>query len=184
VVLPIFKVYDKLPEQYLSDYIRNYSGHLDFVTAEELGRLVDVRRYDKVADRIYEKAKINGEFLVSLRVCHNRLGLVRQMKLFLWGNIDVQITEKKWWAALTELAIELCPYGPDELGLWKRSGGTNSKLLNNRTGEETWEHAISLIRQNRKGAPHLDDFLHELNKEFGGNGKLKIVLSFRKQRFK
>jgi hypothetical protein len=177
--LPIFRTYPKLSEHIIERYISNYNGAIDFVTAEELGRLVLARKYEDVAKTIYSKTKYNSDFTPALAICYTVLGVFKQIKLAFSGKLgDVRVPKNKWWDALTEIIIELLPSGPNDQSIWKHSGGNTAKLLRNGTGEAGWLHAIKLIKQEKKGAPSIEDFLRELKRELGKNERVKVIIEY------
>jgi hypothetical protein len=179
IALPVFKAF-KLPEESLRRYISNYEGQLDFDIAAELASHVNSRKFDDAAGAIYEKAKRHQDFVAVIPDIQDLLNPLRQMKAFFKGwSVAKEVPETKWWKAFSSLVVELLPRGPFENEIWVHAGGNAAKLKSNGTGEELWHHALGLIKNKKKGAPNLSNFISELKREFHNNDSLKILVTYR-----
>ena len=98
----------------------------------------------------------------ALRECYEVLGL--------WDRITLPltpITEWEKWEGFQELAVELYPGGPDDLGLWERSGGEDADLSAKENGRTRWQKAVRNISNGRGPTPSA--MLAQMKKDFPNN---------------
>jgi len=147
VTLPIFITFKQLPEHILEYYIRNFGGNIDVIDATQLGNLVSQRNYKNVAHVIYQKSYSNAQFRISLKECHELLGIIDRG--LAWANrliSNVEITENEWWEAFASLCIRLYPNGPKESKIWERADGDESDLITYSTGKDAWNAILKKLR--------------------------------------
>jgi hypothetical protein len=147
VTLPIFITFKQLPEHILKDYASNFFGNMDVVDATQLGKLVYQRNYKNVAHIIYQKSYSNDQFRISLKECHELLGIIDRG--LAWANrliSNVEITENEWWEAFASLCIRLYPSGPKDSKIWERADGDESDLITYSTGKEAWNAILKKLR--------------------------------------
>lgn len=174
--IPIFSKFNQLSENNLRDYINNYSSNIDIVDATQLGKLVYLRRYSKVADAIYCKSNSYNNWKVALNECYLLLGLFTQMSIAFKGLIkDVKITEDQWWNALTEIACKLYGGGPKENKIWTEADGEEYDILTVGTGKELWIDALKKLRNGSCQGITVDKLLKKMIRGHKRNEELKTI---------
>lgn len=137
--------------------------------ADLLGRALASRgRRDIVNDLISIYRTGRSDLAPVLRHCLELIGRVDRWSL---GLSPVSAIEK--WDALTELAAELFPNGPNQDALWERSGGRDANLRHNGTGKERWRGAISGIQSGRQ--PRVSKLIQEMQVDFPENSNLRLM---------
>ena len=134
--------------------------------AEAVGRLVLEHRWEDSAASLLAQYR-SGRLDVgpALRECYEVLGL--------WDRITLPLTPiSEWekWEGFQELAVELYPGGPDDLGLWERSGGEDADLSAKENGRTRWRKAVRNIRNGRGPTPSA--MLAQMKKDFPNNERI------------
>lgn len=182
--LPLFEKFH-LSEEIIDTYLNNYQGNIDFDVAENLGRYIRLRKFKNVSLTVYRRAKHEPDFRGAIPAIYDLFDVIKQVKIALkgWSN-SRPVSETKWWFAFTSVIIDLMPRGAHEHEIWIHAGGNPAKLKINVTGEESWVHAMSLIKNGKKGAPYFDDFVHELQRQFSNVKALSELLAYRDKHYR
>jgi hypothetical protein len=137
--------------------------------ADLLGRAVASHgRKDVVDDLISTYRSGRTDLEPTLRHCVDLIGFFD--KWFL-GLSAVSTTEK--WDLLAEQASELYPNGPDQEGVWERSGGKDSDLHHHGSGKERWRNAIRAVQNGRQ--PRISRLIQQMRDDFPGNQNLRLI---------
>ncbi|RYE52943.1 MAG: hypothetical protein EOP48_15405, partial [Sphingobacteriales bacterium] len=83
-VIPIFESFN-LHDDYLRNYIFNYTGIISAIDAKLLGEVIKNRRYSNSAGAVYQKATKNNNWRFALLECHDMLDVFTKGAIFLWG---------------------------------------------------------------------------------------------------
>ena len=137
--------------------------------ADLLGRALASRgRSEIVNDMISIYRNGRRDVAPVLRHC---LDLMSFFDRYFLGIAPINSTQK--WSALTELAAELFPNGPDQNALWERSGGRDADLSHLGTGKERWRRAIRDIECGRQ--PRVSRLIQQMQVDFPENPKLRLI---------
>lgn len=136
--------------------------------AEAVGRLVEERRwYNVVDDLLCNLRSGRNDVRPALRACVSLVGFFDRWFLGL-----TQVTSAKKWDSLLELAADLYPNGPDQEGLWERSGGRNADLWGG-NGRSRWRGALREIRRGK--GPRVEKLLREMQSDYAANAGLRFL---------
>lgn len=137
--------------------------------ADLLGRALATRgQRDIVDDLISIYRAGHNDIAPVLNHCINLIGLFDRWFL---GLSPVSVLQK--WDVLLELAAELFPNGPDQDGLWERSGGRDADLRHHGTGKERWRGAIRDIQNGRPF--HVSRLIQQMRADFPENPNLRLM---------
>ncbi len=140
---------------------------LAIADAESIGRLVLERRWEDVTAELVGQFKSGRRNLSpALRACYDMLGWWERFILGL-----VPVTEWEKWDGLQELATELYPGGPDDLGLWERAGGDDADLPAGGNGRSRWRKAVRDMRNGR--GPTASTLLAAMIEDFPKNERIQ-----------
>lgn len=141
---------------------------LPFTDAEAIGRLVEERRWYGVVDDLLRMLRSGRDDVrPALRACVSLVGFLDR---WLLGLTQVTSTEK--WDSLLELAADLYPNGPDQEGLWERSGGRDADLWGG-NGRSRWREALGQVRRGK--GPRVEKLLREMQWDYGTNAGLRFL---------
>lgn len=136
--------------------------------AEAIGRLVEERRWYSVVDDLLRNLRWGRDDVrPALRACVSLVGFLDRWFL---GLTQVTSTEK--WDSLLELAADLYPNGPDQEGLWERSGGRDADLWGG-NGRSRWREALGQVR--RGNGPKVEKLLREMQSDYATNAGLRFL---------
>ena len=134
--------------------------------AEGIGRLVLERRWEDAAAHLLGQFKSGRRDLKpALRACCDMLDWWER---FVFRLVPISEFEKR--EAFQELAAELYPGGPDQDGLWERTGGDDADLSTGGDGRTRWRNAIQKMR-NGKG-PTPSALLARMKEDFPNNERI------------
>lgn len=180
-VISIFEKFTKLSDDYLADYLKNYSGHINAIEATQLGKLINVRRYGNSAYAISNKAAVDNHWRFALLECSSLLGFMTAGFLVITGVLSpVSINEAQWWQSAEELIIELYPNGNALTTIWKKAGGKESELIMSTSAANAWSDALGKLRKGNVKGITMNDLLKEINKQYGDNPTFKTIYDLRK----
>lgn len=156
---------------WLGNMLRS-SSRLPAATSEQLGTLIEMRRWERAArylgDRLREHRQ---DLLPALQKCAGLLGPITR---WLLGILVPTVSEK--WAALEEEACDLYPSGADLEHVWSSAGGKLSDLPSaNQSGAARWRKALYSIRIG--GRPHPRDLLAQMCRDYPRNEQLRLYAS-------
>ena len=133
----------------LIDNILLRTNRLTTLDAEAIGHLVLHRRWRRaMRDAVHRHNFGRDDLRPTLQRCYDMLGF--------WDRLTIGLTplsESDKWQALESLAAELYPRGPDDLGLWERSGGRDADLLPSGDGRTRWRRALWGMRRGMVPSP-------------------------------
>jgi len=179
--LPIFNRYPTIPQEYITNYLRNYKEDISAIESTQLGKLVQERDYKDVAYAIYDKASKDNNWKFALAECHYQLGFFTKAAL---ANSDtlktVNISTSQWWEGAEEIICDFYPNGVSLAAIWKKAGGKESELLINTTAENVWHDALTKLRNKGFKNVTMNSLLKEINKTYGDNEKFKLIYQLRK----
>ncbi len=173
VVLPIFEIYKDTPEEYLLNYVHNYSGSIDVIDSVRLGKLVYEHQLNSIAHELYRKTSSHIGFKGALSECYQLFNLYNRVKVGLTRNISFKVSKNEWWDNFQELTIKLYP--SPMAGIWAEAGGEESDLKVNGTGKEVWLDALKKLRKNRFSNITVEKLLSKMIDENPQNENLKIL---------
>ena len=134
--------------------------------AEGIGHLVLERRWEHAATHLVGRYKSGRRDLrPALQACHDMLDI--------WERITLPLTaisEKEEWRAFEDLATELYPGGPDDDGLWERTGGNDADLSPGASGRMRWRKTMRKMRKG--GRPTPSALLVMMMEDFPNNERL------------
>ena len=145
----VVKVYEGIPglkDNFLADYISYYQAPLNEALSIRLGNIIAEKLFKLSAWQVFEKAKHNQSYRPALDACSSliKLGFWEKLRYsYLFGHT---VPESEIYNMLEKVAVNLYDKGPEDNDIWKRAGGENSKLSNNRSREENWRSAITMLR--------------------------------------
>lgn len=147
----ILHLFDKINinnQTLLANFIHGYNEQLSQLDAISLGKLVNLKKWDRCAENIYEKSKWNVSYRVALQECQSLLGFFSRLNISILGWFTgIVVTKDEWWDALYEIACNLFPKGPNDGDLWEKAEGKASELHHNTTGENAWRKALAKLRK-------------------------------------
>ena len=144
----VVNVYEGIPglkDNFLADYISYYQAPLNEALSIRLGNIIAEKLFKLSAWQVFEKAKHNQSYRPALDACSSliKLGFWDKLRYsYLFGHT---VPESEIYNMLQKIAVKLYDKGPEDNDIWKRAGGENSKLSNNRSREENWRDAITML---------------------------------------
>ena len=139
---------------------------LETADAKAIGRLVLKHQWkDTTTFLVMQYRSGRSDFRPALRECYDLMGF--------WDRITLPLTpisEREKWEGFLELAVELYPGGPDDLGLWERAGGDDADLSTKENGRTRWRKVVRDIRNGRGPTPSA--LLAEMKKDFPNNERI------------
>lgn len=176
IVLEVYENISDLKDSFLANYISHYSNNLNVVQSTRLGNLILVKRFHLAARQIFEKAKFNSTFRVALTKCQSIADIGFWDRFLHGGLIGETVSEDSVYSELLRIAIKLYDKGPEDNEIWKRAGGEISKLHNQKSREENWQKAISLLRNGGGGKKmSVKTLLKEMVDDHPNNAELKEI---------
>ena len=150
-IVGIVAALDGYQEHRFLELLNSIVSQTTFLTASDaaaIGRLILDREWQRGAGDVVKRYRYGRQDLRPvLRTCHDMLGFWDQFTLGL-----TPVSESEKWQALESLAAELYPGGPDDDGLWERSGGRDADLPSKGSGVERWRRGIRYMRQGKRPA--------------------------------
>ena len=141
--------------------------------AEVMGRLVLERRWKRAAAALVAQYRSGlVDLKPALRACYDIFGFWERFTLAL-----TPVSESEKWEGFQELASELYPGGPDDLGLWERAGGNDADLPTTGDGRMRWRKTLRDIR-NGKG-PTPSALLAKMKEDFPNNERIRPLVGDR-----
>jgi GTPase-associated protein 1, N-terminal domain type 1/Effector-associated domain 1 len=156
--------------------------NIAFPDARLLGRLVAARQWQRIAERMANDIRqySRNDLKAALQECHQVLGLWEKVRLRLLGGVDVPVpTTDQLWDLFIQTVVELYPKGPTEDEIWSRSGGKESALRHEGTGESRWRDAFRLLRHSGGGDITAAKLLSEIRRDYAGNERVKWLIQQR-----
>lgn len=143
---------------------------LSVADAEAVGHLILGRRWRSVvSDMLLWLKSGRDDIRPALRVCESLLSWLER-----WANDISAISPAEKWESLEEVMAGLYPRGPDQDGIWERSGGHDADLVQGGSGRERWRTVLEKIRRGGKG-PRIADLLREMQNDYPGNESLRFL---------
>lgn len=179
--LRVFERFSILPQyqfgQWLSRIV-NVIHQINVADSILLGKLVKERRWRNIVSTLFDLV-INynrNDLVPALVECENLLDWYDSIRFRWSGKSGRRISWDDWWLAFTETAIELYPYGPEEMKIWERSGGDMSVIETNQPGRSGWQHAITRLK-NGGGGKHINTtrLLHNMSIDYPRKDKLDLL---------
>lgn len=178
-VLDVYEYISIQKDSFLADYIKYYPNNLNELQSDRLGKMVLSKSFPISAKQIFEKAKENNSFKISLTKCQSiiTIGFWDRLK---WGALIGQtVSLDSVHSELTQNAIKLYGKGPEDHEIWKRAGGEVSKLHNYKSREENWRNAISLIKNGGGGKNiSIKSLIKEMTVDYPNNQELKEIIKY------
>lgn len=145
----VANVYEGIPglkDKFLADYISYYQVPINEALSIRLGNIIAAKVFSLSARQVFEKAKHDHSFRPALSACSSLIDLGLWDKLRYGHLFGHTVPEADIYGMLQKVAVRLYDKGPEDNDIWKRAGGENSKLSNNRSREESWRDAIAMLR--------------------------------------
>lgn len=114
--------------------------------SSRFGDLVQLKKWKQIAKYIFFLRDRRPDLEPALQSCYQQLGFFERLGLAFSGYNAKIISQKEFWDALYEKAIVLYPEGPNQHGLWERSGGDRADLYVHGSGKHIWQQAIKHIK--------------------------------------
>jgi len=151
---------------WLEYWLSNQKQHL-ISASESIGKIIINKKWVNAAKIVHEKSKVHSINAFSiLRVCKSILPLRDRLDLG-------ECTYEEKWNALKEVLINLYSSGPDENGIWERSGGNAWNIWSYGSGYERWTRAIDKVKNGSK--PDVMDLLNKVSDDFPGNHSVNAL---------
>ncbi|MET3535774.1 GAP1-N1 domain-containing protein [Chryseobacterium limigenitum] len=140
-------------------------------TSEKIASLISKSSWRNLVQYIFGVRKNRPDLDPILKKCAHLLSFWD--RLFLTGNgFDPKIISKdEVWEVLVLKVTELYPEGPNQHGLWERSGGHKSDLYVYGSARQIWQNAISHIKNG--GNPKAKNLLKCMIEDFSHDESLK-----------
>ena len=162
----------------LANFISGYNEQLSQLDVISLGKIVSLKRWERCAENIYEKAKYNHSYRPALQECYLLLDRWKRFNISLFGYISsISINQDEWWAELQSVACDLFPKGPDDDNLWEKADGKNSELHHKTTGVDAWQKALLMLRQGGCRDITIPKLLKAMKNRFPNNQKLSDLIT-------
>ena len=176
-VLPIFNTYHRLPQHIIRDYLFHYNGPIDAIDSTYLGKIISSRKFEIIADLVYEKTLVNSDFRYALKECTHLLGFFTLAKVFVKGLIDhVEISDDQWWSAFADLSMTLYSGGPSENKVWSRAKGEEYDIVFGITGKEAWIKALKKLRIGGCTRITVKKLLKTMKNDYQHNPQLRTLI--------
>ncbi|AIM37578.1 hypothetical protein KO02_13440 [Sphingobacterium sp. ML3W] len=187
-VVPLFERFPKLSDNYLKDYLMNYSGKLNQVESISLGRMVLKKRFTNSAYYINLRADKSNNWKYALMECHQLLDFKTKAGIA-FSNIfskdkKVNIASDEWWNALEDIVTEIYSNGVSLTTVWTKAGGKEADLIMNITPADLWSHLLKKLRRDQYKSIKTYKLLETIRKDYGDNGKFKTIYKLRKNYIK
>jgi hypothetical protein len=187
-VVPLFERFPKLSDNYLKDYLMNYSGQLSQVEAISLGRMVLKKGFINSAYYINLRADKSNNWKYALIECHQLLDFKTKAGL-VFSNIfskdkKVNIASDEWWNALEDIVTEIYSNGVSLTTVWTKAGGKEADLIMNITPADLWSHLLKKLRRDQYKSIKTYKLLETIRKDYGDNGRFKTIYKLRKNYIK
>jgi hypothetical protein len=140
-------------------------------TAKTIGTMTLSNKWQKVANNLFNLRGQRQDLLPALNECTGLLGFWDRLYLATSGYSSTLISQSEFWDVMFNKCVALYPDGPNQNGLWERSGGERSDLHANGSGKHIWQHAITHIKKG--GLPHPIDLLNKMTEDYGFDNSLK-----------
>jgi hypothetical protein len=139
--------------------------------AQKFGIMILSKDWRKVADNLYNIRGHRVDLKPALMDCSELLGLWERLYLAASGYDTKSISQSEFWDLLLKKVTVLYPDGPNQNGLWERSGGERSDLHNHGSGKQIWGNAIGHIKKG--GSPRPKDLLNKMIEDYSFDDSLK-----------
>jgi hypothetical protein len=169
--IQVFKL--SLAQRLFVNFIRAYRGPVDEIIAVSLGRFLSSSGWKDAALEISSKAGYNPVWRHTLSECGSLFSIFEK-----WFNphfVKPHVSPQQFYVLLQGLAIKLFPEGPMDFRVWQSAGGSVEKLIPGRSGEESWAHAINLLK-NGGGGTNARELLKTMERIFSSNLEIKTLL--------
>ena len=178
----VVNVYESVPglkDRFLGDYISYYQTHLSEALSIRLGNLIAANHFKISARQVFEKAKHDQTYHSALSICSSLIDL-GFWEQFLYGHLfGHTVSESEIYGMLLKISLRLYDKGPEDNDIWKRAGGENSKLSNNRNREESWRDAIEMLRTGGGGKhANIRSLLKAMQEDNPNNDDLKELSNY------
>lgn len=137
--------------------------------AEKIGKMLAARGRHEIVDSLIALVRSGrSDLRPALR---HAIDLVSYWDRWLLGLMP--LTDREKWDSFILIAAELYPSGPDQHSLWERTGGRDSDLLPNGTGQSRWRDAIKQMQRGKP--PRVDQLVSEMRKDYENNSRLRFL---------
>lgn len=140
-------------------------------TSARLGKMVFSNDWKKVTNYIYSITDRRTDLNIALQNCLKLLNFWERLFLTKSGNNIKIVSQEEAWNALYQKVTKLYPDGPNNNGLWERSGGQKADLHHQGSGKQIWQNALSHIKNG--GSPKPKDLLKRMIEDFPFDDSLK-----------
>lgn len=172
-VLTMQNLFRNVSDDYFSQYLRNHRASVSSLDVVSLGEIIRKNSWSKSAKTLFEKARRDVQFRPALHQC-KRL-FEKWERLFNQDMFNESLSEEEWWEAFHELVLELYPVGPESDHIWKRAGGNEGILVNQKNRQENWSIALEALRRGNSGTSAAA-LLNAMKNDFPGNAKIQALL--------
>jgi hypothetical protein len=139
--------------------------------AEKFGAMILSNSWKVIADNIFKMRHQRSDLNPALKICSKLLGFLDRLSLAASGYDANLVSRVEFWEVLLRKGTDLYPEGPNQHGLWERSGGKRSDLHNNGSSKQIWNNAIGHIKSG--GSPRPEDLLNTMIEDYSFDNSLK-----------
>lgn len=131
------------------------AGRFEPVAAEDFGRLVVKRRWNRVARALVDAEAVRPDLRSAAERAQALLSFFERVMraVGLGESVQTVATPDDLRAALVDMAAELYPRGPAQQSVWERAGGKEGDLPDGQTGRDRWRAALEAVDRKARGAP-------------------------------
>jgi len=169
--LSIIKILPNIEEPYMLHLLNEHilTQPLRSGDAQELGRIILSRRWHQIVENLIRLTHQERHDLKPVLIeCNTMVGRFWRFILKLSSN-----SKDDRWAVLEELVVGLYPNGPNDLGLWDRSGGEDADLMVYGSGRTRWHEALYYLQRGR--GPHVRRLFEEIHNDYPQNEQVRIL---------
>ncbi|WP_353148574.1 hypothetical protein [Chryseobacterium sp.] len=187
-VIPLFDRFPHLSDDYLRDYLMNFSGKLTDYQSLSLGKMVLKKQFVNSAYYIHSRADKNNNWKYALIECHYLLDFITKAGL-VFTNIfpkdkKINIPSDQWWYALEDFVTEYYSNGGSLTTAWIRAGGKEADLKMNSTPAELWSFLLKKLRRDQFKSIKTYKLLETIRKDYGNVQQFKNIYKLRKNYIK
>lgn len=139
--------------------------------AEKFGAMILSNSWKDIAGNLFGIRDKRSDLAPALKECSGLLGFGERLILAASGYGSKLVSQTEFWGVLLSKGTDLYPDGPNQNGLWERSGGRRSDLHSNGSGKQIWNNAIGHIKSG--GSPRPEDLLNKMIEDFSYDDSLK-----------
>jgi hypothetical protein len=187
IVLEAFEKFSRLDEfamvAWLKSSVQSYGMlQLNERQAERLGILLFSKRWSDAAQVLRKALSTRRDLAPAVRECISLFGIFERLALCLSLPGRSRFNFDEFWDALELELVSVYPLGPMQEELWDRSGGDDSTLTRDGSGQQQWRTAIRLLRQGGGGKKiNIRRLLKKVRSDFPSNDRFLALENYARE---